>query len=529
MLIDIAGEKAGASAPRARQPIASKLPTLNERSSGVLLHPTSLPGAHGSGDLGGEARAFVDFLAGAGQRWWQMLPVGPAGFGESPYAAQSAFAGSPWLVSPDELVRDGLLADAGAPLPGGPIDYDAMASRRSRLLERAFQAWSEGAADRRTYDEFCSENASWLDDFALFRAIKDARGGVQWTHWEAPLKRRDPRALEIARGEHARRIEREKFTQYLFDRQWRALRAYASERGVALIGDVPIFVAHDSADVWQHPELFFLDDDGEPTVVAGCPPDYFSRTGQRWGNPLYRWKRLAKTGYAWWISRLRGVLSRFDALRIDHFIGFQRYWRIPASCPTAVEGKWMKGPSTRFFRTVERALGTLPLIAEDLGAVTPAVFALRDRFQLPGIKILQFAFGDDPSAPSFTPYNFPRRAVVYTGTHDNDTTVGWFRDEGGGHSTRSFAQTQAERDATLRYLGTSGEEIHWDMIRLALASVANVAIAPLQDVLGLGTEARMNRPGTGSGNWAWRFDAGALRDEHRDRLSALARTYGRAS
>ena len=512
---------------------ASRVPGLHDRASGVLLHPTSLPGRHGSGDLGAEARAFVDFLAAAGQRWWQMLPVAPPGYGESPYAAQSAFAGSPLLVSPDDLARDGLV-DAGACAPPGgaeegPIDHAAMAAHRRRVLDAASDRWRARPADRAGYEEFCGANASWLEDFALFRALKEAAGGVQWTRWEPSLKRREPGALAAARETHARAIEREKLGQYLFDRQWRALRAHAAERGVGLIGDVPIFVAHDSADVWQNPGLFFLDADGEPTVVAGCPPDYFSRTGQRWGNPLYRWKRLAKTGYAWWIERFWRMLARFDALRIDHFIGFQRYWRIPAECPTAVEGKWMKGPSTDFFRTVRRALGELPLIAEDLGAVTPAVFALRDRFRLPGIKILQFAFGDDPSAPTFVPHNFPRRAVVYTGTHDNDTTLGWFRDEGGGWSTRSFAQTQAEREAALRYLGTTGAEIHWDMIRLALASVANVAIVPLQDVLGLGTEARMNRPGTERGNWAWRFEAGALRPEHAERLGALTRTYGRGA
>jgi 4-alpha-glucanotransferase len=297
---------------------------------------------------------------------------------------------------------------------------------------------------------------------------------------------------------------------------------------VGLIGDVPIFVAHDSADVWQRPDVFFLDDEGEPTVVAGCPPDYFSATGQRWGNPLYRWKRLAKTGYAWWVDRLRSMLSRFDAIRIDHFIGFQRYWRIPRECPTAVDGQWMKGPSTDFFRAVRAELGDLPLIAEDLGAVTPAVFALRDRFRLPGIKILQFAFGSDPSAPTFLPHNFSRRAVVYTGTHDNDTTVGWFRDAGGAATTRTASAIAIERAAALRYLGTTGDEIHWDMIRLALASVASLAIVPLQDVLGLGTEARMNRPGTDRGNWAWRFEAGALRSEHAARLGLLTRTYGRA-
>ncbi len=502
---------------------------MRQRAGGVLLHPTSLPGRHGSGDLGAEARAFVDFLATAGQRWWQMLPVGPAGFGESPYAAQSAFAGSPYLISPDDLPGD-ILSDApDGPAPTSRVDHEAMAAHRERLLDAAFEAWRARGMDRLAYDEFCAKSAAWLDDYALFRALKAAHGGVQWTRWAPAFKHREPRALEAARDTHARAIEREKFVQYVFDAQWSALRAGAKERGIGLIGDVPIFVAHDSADVWQHPDMFFLGPDGEPTVVAGCPPDYFSATGQRWGNPLYRWKRLARTKYAWWIARLTSVLSRFDAVRIDHFIGFQRYWRIPSACPTAIDGTWMKGPGAPFFSAVRDALGDLPLIAEDLGAVTPAVFALRDRFKLPGIKILQFAFGADPSAPTFVPHNFPRRAVVYTGTHDNDTTVGWFRDEGGGWSTRTFEQTEKERATALTYLGTDGKEIHWDMIRLALASVARLAIVPAQDILGLGSEARMNRPGRGEGNWAWRLRPGQLTDEHARRLRALAETYERVT
>jgi 4-alpha-glucanotransferase len=507
----------------------SEVPRLHERASGVLLHPTSLPGRHGSGDLGPQARAFVDFLVAASQGWWQMLPIGPPGYGESPYAAQSAFAGNAMLVSPDDLVREGWLDDAPGDLPADRVDPVAMAAHRQRMLELVFERWSSKQGDQGGYDEFCAANAHWLQDYALFRAIKEAHGGVQWTRWDPPLKRREPRALAAARKTYAPVIAREKLAQYLFDRQWRALRAYAVERGVGLIGDVPIFVAHDSADVWQNPGAFFLDEEGEPSVVAGCPPDYFSPTGQRWGNPLYRWKRLAKTGYAWWVERLRSMLARFDALRIDHFIGFERYWRIPAECPTAVDGKWMKGPSAHFFQTVKDALGELPLVAEDLGAVTPAVFALRDRFRLPGIKILQFAFGDDPSAPTFIPHNFRRRGVVYTGTHDNDTTVGWFHDRGGGWSTRTPAQTEAEREAALLYLGTTGTEIHWDMIRLALSSVANVAIVPLQDILGLGTEARMNRPGSDTGNWGWRFEVGALGEAHAARLGAMTRTYGRAA
>jgi 4-alpha-glucanotransferase len=321
----------------------------------------------------------------------------------------------------------------------------------------------------------------------------------------------------------------EKFVQYAFDKQWGELRAYAAARGVGLIGDLPIFVAHDSADVWRAPGAFFLDEAGEPTVIAGCPPDYFSATGQRWGNPLYRWRRMKGSGYEWWIERLRVALRRFDVVRLDHFIGFQRYWEIPANEPTAIRGRWMKGPGATFFDAVERSLGGLPFIAEDLGEVTPAVYALRDRYRLPGIRILQFAFGDDRSAPSFLPHNYPRRAVVYTGTHDNDTVVGWFHDEGGGDSTRTAAQARREREAALRYLGTSGKEIHWDMIRAALASVAALALFPLQVVLGLGSESRMNRPGQASGNWGWRFAGDALTPEITARLALLTRTYGRAA
>jgi 4-alpha-glucanotransferase len=424
------------------------------------------------------------------------------------------------------------LLDASALAPSAElrrdrVDFPRMEAHRSVRLRAAFATFAARPAAERAFDAFCKENASWLDDFALFRALKRAHGGAQWTRWDAGVRRREPRALDVARKELAEDVAFERFAQYAFDRQWRALRSYAAERRVGLIGDLPIFVAHDSADVWQNPEAFFLDEEGEPTVVAGCPPDYFSATGQRWGNPLYRWRRLRKSGYAWWIDRLRMMLRRFDAVRLDHFIGFQRYWRIPADEPTAVHGRWMKGPGAAFFDAVRESLGELPLIAEDLGATTPRVYALRDRYGLPGIKILQFAFGDDPAAPSFLPHNYPRRAVVYTGTHDNNTTAGWFRDPGGEDTTRTASQAQREREATLRYLGTSGEEIHWDMIRAALASVARVAIFPLQDILGLGSEARMNRPGKEQGNWTWRFEQSALDEAMAARLGGLTRTYGR--
>ena len=497
----------------------------------MLLHPTSLPGRDGSGDLGREARAFVDLLARAQQTFWQMLPVGPPGYGDSPYSAQSSFAGSPLLVSLEGLADDGLLDPArvapSAPPASGRIDFPAMQAHRTKHLRAAFEAF--GAREESpAYRAFVDRSASWLDDFALFRALKQAHGGVQWTRWSPGVRRRDPEALAQARRELANEIAFEKFVQFVFDRQWRDLRGYAASRGIALIGDVPIFAAHDSADVWQNPDAFFLGDDGEPTVVSGCPPDYFSRTGQRWGNPLYRWKRLKSAGYGWWIDRLRVTLSRFDVVRIDHFIGFQRYWEIPAASPTAEGGRWMKGPRADFFSVVEKALGHLPLIAEDLGAVTPAVFALRDRFRLPGVKILQFAFGDDPHADTFLPHNYRRRAVVYTGTHDNDTTVGWFHDRGGGWSTRTPEQCDRERRAALAYLGSDGKEIHWDMIRAAFASVARLAMVPVQDLLGLGTEARMNRPGTTGDSWAWRFESGAITPSHEERLATLTRLYERA-
>ena len=512
------------------------LPNLQERASGLLLHPTSLPGPHGCGDLGASARRFVDLLGAARQRWWQMLPVGPVGYGNSPYSAHSAFAGSTLLIDLDALVEERLLAReqlaqavAEEALPSKRVDYQATNRLRDRMLRAAFATFTTRAAGPHALDleEFVEREKRWLEDFALYAAIKKSQGHVQWTLWPAPLRSREEAALERARVELREEISFHRFAQWLFHRQWNALRSWCEERSVALIGDVPIFVAHDSADVWSHPELFQLDRAGQPTVVAGVPPDYFSRTGQRWGNPLYRWDALKETGYAWWIDRLRSTLARFDAVRLDHFIGFERYWQIPASCPTAVEGSWQKGPSTDFFTKVQAALGALPLIAEDLGAITPEVKALRDRFELPGIRILQFAFGADPSAPEFRPHHYPRRCAAYTGTHDNDTTAGWFSEQGGGESTRSPEQAAKERAFTVRYLASDGREIHWDLIRGVEASVANLAIVPLQDVLGLGDEARMNRPGTAEGNWEWRCEEGAFGAAHAARLALLCETYDR--
>jgi 4-alpha-glucanotransferase len=494
-------------------PVA-RLPKLTDRTSGLLLHPTSLASGPETGDLGAEARAFVDFLAAAGQSWWQMLPVGPAGYGNSPYSAESAFAGNPMLISLDRLVDDGLLSPGDRDLP------------RGTQLRSAFATFRHGGGDP-DHEAYRGEARGWLEDFALYRGIKRAHDGQQWTRWPAPLRDRDPHALEEARASYTEEIAFVRFLEWRFARDFRALRSYAHERGVALIGDIPIFTAHDSADVWQRRELYTLDEKtGEPALVAGVPPDYFSETGQRWGNPLYRWDRLREEGFTWWIERFRAMLAYFDAIRLDHFIGFVRYWEIPAEEATAVKGRWREGPGAAFFDALAAAFGTLPLVAEDLGAVTGEVKALRDRYELPGIKVLQFAFGGDFGSPDFLPHNYPRRAVVYTGTHDNDTTVGWFNDPGSG--TRTPDQTEKERRVALRYLGVEDRsEIHWKMIRLAFMSVANLAIIPVQDLLGLGTEARMNRPGSDLNNWSFRLKPGALTPALADRLRELTEIYGR--
>lgn len=494
-----------------------RLPRLSDRSAGVLLHPTSLPGPGGNGDLGSRARRFADFLASAGQRWWQMLPLGPPGYGESPYSALSAFAGSPALISLEGLVEDGLLDDAAAQPREAALPLALAAFRR------------RNGRDREAFSIYCDANREWLDDFALFWALKRANGLVQWTRWPAEVRDRQPAALQDARRRLADDIELARFEQFRFDADWRALRHHCEQRGVGLIGDIPIFVAHDSADVWQHRELFHLDDRGEPTVIAGVPPDYFSTTGQRWGNPLYRWPRLRETGYHWWIERFRAALERFDVIRLDHFIGFTRYWEIPAGEATAVNGQWVPGPGLPFFKALHAALGELPLIAENLGVVTAEVERLRRLLGAPGIRILQFAFGTDPQAPLFLPHAYHRRTVAYTGTHDNDTAVGWFEDRG-ADTSRSAAQVDRERRAALRYLGDppdGGREIHWHMIRALYASVANLVLVPIQDALGLGSEARMNRPGIPTGNWRWRLDEGALQPALAERLRGLSETYDR--
>jgi 4-alpha-glucanotransferase len=508
--------------------------TTFPRSSGVLLHPTSLPGGFGIGDLGPGAIEFIDLLASAGQRLWQVLPLGPTGYGDSPYQCFSAFAGNTLLISPDRLIEDGLLtkAEVGAPYQFRPGDVDfptVIAHRRSlwpRVLDRFEAAGVTPLRDR--YDRFCVAHAGWLDDFALFMAVKEAHRDVAWTAWEPEIAHRDPAAIARWSTRCMREIRLHKLLQFLFFEQWQQVRDACRARSIEIMGDLPIFVAHDSADVWAHRALFRLDSDGQPIVLTGVPPDYFSATGQLWGNPHYQWEALAASGYAWWIERFRALLALVDRVRIDHFRGFEAAWEVRAGETTAMHGAWVKGPGVALFEAVQSALKTdrLPFVAENLGVITPEVEALRGRLRLPGMAILQFAFGTDPQAPDFKPHNYPRDLVVYTGTHDNDTTMGWWTG-GIGHSTRSDADRENERDYASRYLDLDGRDVHWQFIRAALASVADTAIVPVQDLLGLGSDARMNRPGSDTGNWRWRLAPGQLDRATARTLAVMTETYNR--
>jgi 4-alpha-glucanotransferase len=503
-----------------------------DRRSGILLHPTSLPGPHGAGDLGAAAHRFARWLSDAGQRLWQVLPLGPTGFGDSPYQALSGHAGNPLLVSLEVLRNEGWLSDAdlaGAPAgDGASAELDAALAWKRERLARAAAAFARGAAGGASADleAFRAREAGWLRDWALFAALKAEHGGRPWTAWPAPLARRAPAALDAARARHAQAIFAEEFAQWCFSRQWEALRDRCRALDIALVGDVPIYVAHDSAEVWSRPDLFRLDAGGAPVAVAGVPPDYFSAAGQLWGNPLYDWDAVARDGCAFWIDRIRAALSRVDRIRLDHFRGFEAYWEVPAGAATAEGGRWLPGPGAALLSALERALGPLPFIAENLGVITPEVEALRHRFRLPGMAVLQFAFGDDPQARSFRPHNYGRDTVAYTGTHDNDTATGWWRG-GAGDSVRTAQAVAREKAFARDYLATDGREMSWVMIRALLASVADTAIVPLQDVLGLGSEARMNVPATVGRNWRWRFRDGDLREEHAARLLDLVRLYDR--
>jgi len=506
--------------------------TLARRAAGLLLHPTSLPGRHGSGDLGPEACRFVDFLAAAGQRWWQMLPVGPPGPGNSPYSTLSAFAGSPLLVSLEGLTQDGLLDPCDTVPPHhlllDRVAYGAVMRFRLSRLRRAYAAFvRRGLSRDRAFLRFCEAQAGWLDDYALYAALRRAHRNCGWTAWERPLRLRERAALRRAAATLRQDGDFERFVQYQFDRQWTALRRYAHERGVGLIGDIPIFVAHDSSDVWAHRELFDLDAEARPRTISGVPPDYFSRDGQLWRHPHYRWARHRATGFAWWIARFRHAFQRFDAVRIDHFLGFHRVWAVPGRAQSARRGKWVKTPGAELLTTLRHQLGRLEIIAEDLGLVTPEAVVLRERFGFPGMRLLHFAFGTEAGSRCNQPHTYSHNCVVYPGTHDNETTVGWFaRLRRAAHKGRRTGGT-TELQRVLRYLGTAGHEINWDLIRLALSSPANLAIIPVQDVLGLGNEARMNTPATATGNWRWRLWPGQLRPRHAHRLRDLTEIYGR--
>jgi 4-alpha-glucanotransferase len=495
------------------------------RLSGLLLHPTSLPGPYGIGDLGPEAFHFIDDLKMSGQTLWQVLPLGPIGDTNSPYQSYSSFAGQPLLISPDLLIDDDLLAPEDLEmipdLPAYRVDYDAVRAYKRPLLEKActnFHALSDDVALKQEFDAFCKAESEWLHDYCLFMAIKKAHNDEPWYKWESAIRKGNKASKRkwLKMPEVKKEYDYQAFIQFVFFRQWTALKAYANENGISIIGDIPIFTAVNSADVWANPKLFKLDKDGYPTVVAGVPPDYFSATGQLWGNPLYKWPAHKKDRYRWWMSRIRAQLNKYDYVRIDHFRGLDEYWEVPADAETAMEGKWMPGPKADFFHVMREELGDdLPIIAEDLGLISQSVHDLRDQFDLPGMKILQFAF-DDIEDNDFLPYNYTKNSICYTGTHDNDTSLGWY-----------YSATEESRDKIRRYLSTDGSQISWDMIRCALASVSRMAIFPIQDVLGHGSDCRMNTPGVANGNWEYRYYKEQFHDGLKEGLREMTKLYGR--
>lgn len=491
---------------------------MTQRAAGILLHPSSLPSPYGIGTLGAHAERWIDYLAAAGIRYWQILPLGPTGLGNSPYQCYSAFAGEPMLIDLDRLTDEGLIA--ADELQTGPfedhrVQYDTVAAHHTAALKQAQTRFRPDAG----YTQFCAEHAHWLEDYALFMALREYFNDRPWTEWPENIRLREKETIAYYASLLTEQTAYHRFVQYCFFSQWSALKAYAARRQVSIIGDLPIYVAMNSADVWANPQQFLLDKHLQPTYVSGVPPDYFSATGQRWGNPLFDWEHMAQDGYAWWITRLRMTLQLFDWVRIDHFRGFEAYWSIPADEQTAIKGEWVEGPGGKLFDAFQNALGdALPIIAEDLGIITPEVEQLRDGYSLPGMKILQFAFGDNAANP-YLPHNHIQNCVVYTGTHDNDTTNGWFY---------AAPPEEHERAHAMHYLHASWEEFHKTFNRTALASTANLAVLPLQDLLGLGSDARMNTPGTTEGNWAWRVTDEQLEHAPWRELRSLCELYGRA-
>lgn len=494
-----------------------------ERSSGILLHPTSLPSLGGIGDLGPAAYEFVDFLHAAKQSLWQVLPLSPVGLGNSPYSAISAFAGNPFLISLELLAKHQWIDSAELkklPVPHGAVDYDAVSVRKLPLLRKAAQNFlkkkPDSLGEHERFNRFCQENSWWLEDFVLFTCFRQKFELESWSHWPRDIAERRPEALESARRELAAEIAVERVLQFAFFEQWKAIHSYCSDRGIRIIGDVAIFVNYDSADVWTYPEYFRLDSRLEPEVVAGVPPDAFSATGQRWGNPIYRWDVLKQQGYDWWIKRMGWALKTCDYVRLDHFRGFQQYWEIPASEPTAIHGRWVDGPKDDLFRALQSALGDLPFIAEDLGLITPDVNQLLQRLAIPGMKVLQFGFSDR-GAHIYLPHCYDKNCVVYTGTHDNDTALGWWD-----------SLSEKDRKNVTAYLGEQRDGINWALIRAAEASLASFAIFPLQDVLGLGSEARMNTPSRVEGNWRFRCSKDCFSPDLARKLAAIIEVTDRA-
>lgn len=507
---------------------------LDQRLAGVLLHPTSLPGRFGIGDLGPECVRFLDWMAEAGLGYWQVLPLGPTSFGDSPYQCFSAFAGNPLLVSPEVLMRDGYITEAdlaAPPLREDRVDYGAVIEWKDGFLRRVFekfQAFKKTDVEVKAYQRFQKRKdvKVWLEEYATFRVLKDLHGGVSWDNWPAKYRKSDAAAMEKLKKDRAEDLEFHKFCQFLFYQQWDRIRAMAHDRNIQIVGDAPIYVAYDSADTWGNQDLFQLDKKGLPTAVAGVPPDYFSETGQLWGNPLYDWKKLKATKYDWWAQRLQSIFATVDIVRLDHFRGFMGYWSVPFGEKTAMNGKWIAAPGADFFTAMKKKFKELPIIAEDLGEITPDVFEVRDQFDLPGMRVLQFAFGIaamEPLIPSngndFLPHNHDKNCVVYTGTHDNDTTVGWYLN----------SSAPEERHMMRVYLSTDGSSPHWDLINAAFKSTAQAAIAPMQDFLGLGSESRMNFPGRAEGNWTWRLDPDQLSWDLSQRIRALTLLTQRCS
>jgi len=491
------------------------------RSSGILLHPTSLPGPDGIGDLGPEAYRWIEFLDRSGCQLWQVLPLGPTGYGDSPYQCFSAFAGNPYLINATILLDQGLLTKqdlADRPdFPHERVDYGPVINWKRTFLRRSFHRFQSGKQKgiNKKYEAFTESEKEWLEPFSIFMAIKEKHNNVAWNEWPKDLQQRDPKAMDAFKKENADEITFQSYLQFIFSWQWQNLRNYAASKGIRIIGDIPIFVAYDSADVWVNKELFYLDDDGLPEVVAGVPPDYFSETGQLWGNPLYNWEVHRQTGYQWWLNRMQSVLRQVDIVRLDHFRGFEAYWEVPFSNETAVEGEWVKGPGSEFLTVVRDELGDLPIIAEDLGVITDEVKQMRDTFNLPGMKIMQFAFATDPD-DDFLPHNYPVNCVAYTGTHDNNTTRGWYDNA-----------PEREKDFCRRYLARAGHDIAWSIIRTLWRSVAAWVLAPMQDFLSLGDWARMNYPGKASGNWNWRMHPDAINEALIQRLYETNFLYGR--